>query len=77
MKDSMMVLASTVDFSQYVSLSLFAYFGIGFLVTILMQSSSATTILVLAAASSGIVDYRMGIPLIMGAFLGTTLTVVL
>lgn len=77
MKDSMMVLAGSVDFSQYVSLSSIAYFGIGFLVTILMQSSSATNILVLTAASSGIVDYRMGIPMIMGAFLGTTLTVVL
>lgn len=77
MKDSMMVLSASVDFGQYVSLSSIAYFGIGFLVTVLMQSSSATTILVLTAASSGIVDYRMGIPLIMGAFLGTTLTVVL
>lgn len=77
MKDSMMVLSASVDFGQYVSLSSIAYFGIGFLVTVLMQSSSATIILVLTAASSGIVDYRMGIPLIMGAFLGTTLTVVL
>ena len=77
MKDSMMVLSASVDFSQYVSLSSIAYFGIGFLLTVLMQSSSATNILVLTAASSGIVDYRMGIPMIMGAFLGTTLTVVL
>lgn len=77
MKDSMMVLAASVDFSQYVSLSSIAYFGIGLLVTILMQSSSATIILTLTAANSGIVDYRMGIPIIMWAFLGTTLTVVL
>ncbi len=77
MKDSMMVLAGSVDFSQYVSLSSIAYFGIGLLVTILMQSSSATIILTLTAANSGIVDYRMGIPIIMWAFLGTTLTVVL
>ena len=42
-----------------------------------MQSSSATTILVLTAASTGIITYNMGMPLIMGAFLGTTLTVVL
>lgn len=77
MKDSMMVLSTSVDFVQYVSLSSLAYFGIGFLLTVLMQSSSATTILVLTAASSGIIDYRMGIPLIMGAFLATTFTVVL
>ena len=42
-----------------------------------MQSSSATVVLVLTAASSGIVDYRMGAALIMGAFLGTTITAVL
>gem|GEM_PF-6502844 len=42
-----------------------------------MQSSSATTVLVLTAASAGMIDYRMGVPMLMGAFLATTLTVVL
>ncbi|HCB51251.1 TPA: Na/Pi cotransporter family protein, partial [Patescibacteria group bacterium] len=65
------------DFSQYVDLSIFLYFLIGLVVTIIMQSSSATIVLVLTAATSGIVDYHMGVPLVMGAFLGTTTTVVL
>jgi len=42
-----------------------------------MQSSSASVVLVLTAANSGIVDYRMGAAIIMGAFLGTTITAVL
>lgn len=77
MKDSMVLFASAVDFTQYLNFSIFVYFLVWLVITILMQSSSATIVLVLTAASSGIVDYRMWIPLILGAFLWTTLTVVL
>jgi len=77
MKDSMMSLATMVDFSQYINFSVFFYFFVGFVVTLIMQSSTATIVLVLTAASSGIIGYHMGIPLIMGAFLGTTITAVL
>lgn len=74
MKDSMMALSSAIDFSQYISLSALIYFFIGFVITLIMQSSSATIILVLTAASAGLVNYHMGASLIMGAFLGTTIT---
>lgn len=77
MKDSMVLFASSVDFTQYLNFSVFIYFLVGLVITILTQSSSATIVLVLTAASSGIVDYRMWIPLILWAFLWTTLTVVL
>jgi phosphate:Na+ symporter len=77
MKESMEVIASSVNLAEYASLNGILYFLMGFVVTLLMQSSSATTILVLTAASTGIISYHMGIPLIMWAFLGTTLTVVL
>jgi len=77
MKDSMMDLSAGFNFVQYANLPLLVFFGIGALITILMQSSSATTVLVLTAASAGMVDYRMGVPMLMGAFLATTLTVVL
>ena len=73
----MVGIAALVDLSQYVHYSIFVYFVVGFVVTMIMQSSTATIVLVLAAASSKIVDYHMGIPLIMGAFLGTTMTAVL
>lgn len=77
MKDSMIALSSVVDFGQYINLSIFVYFVVGLFVTLLMQSSSATVVLVLTATSTGIVDYRMWIFLIMWAFLGTTITAVL
>lgn len=77
MRDSMLSLASSVDLLQYINLPLFIYFLLWLVLTILMQSSSATIVLVLTAASSGIIDYRMWIPLILWAFLWTTLTVVL
>lgn len=77
MKDSMMAISAWVNFSQYIWYTSLVYFLIGLIVTIIMQSSSATVVLVLTAASSGIVDYRMGAALIMGAFLGTTITAVL
>lgn len=77
MKDSMVTLATTFDFVQYAGYPMILFFGIWALLTILMQSSSATTVLVLTAASAGMIDYRMGVPMLMGAFLATTLTVVL
>ncbi|MEI6426501.1 MAG: Na/Pi symporter [Candidatus Absconditabacteria bacterium] len=77
MKESMVPLATTFDFVKYAGYPMIIFFGIGALLTILMQSSSATTVLVLTAASAGMVDYHMGVPMLMGAFLATTLTVVL
>ena len=55
----MLDLTQSVNFMQYAQLPLLLFFGIGALLTILMQSSSATTVLVLTAASSGLVSYRM------------------
>lgn len=77
MKDSMMAMSAQVDFAQYIWYWSLVYFFVGFVITLIMQSSSATVVLVLTAASSGIVDYRMGAALIMGAFLWTTITAVL
>jgi len=77
MKESMMMLAAQVDFAQYVGYGVLLYFLIGFVITLVMQSSSTTVMLILVAAYSWIVDYRMGVPLIMWAFLGTTITGVL
>lgn len=77
MKESMVTLANNFDFLAYSSYPMIMFFWIGMFLTVLMQSSSATTVLVLTAASAGMLDYRMWVPLLMGAFLATTLTVVL
>jgi len=77
MKESMMMIATQVDFAQYVWYSAFVYFLIGFVVTLIMQSSSTTVMLILVSSYAWIVDYTMGVPLIMWAFLWTTITAVL
>lgn len=77
MKESMVALTASFNFIQYTNLPIILFFGIGALLTVLMQSSSATTVLVLTAAAAGIVDYRMWVPILMWAFLATTMTVVL
>ena len=59
MKESMMALTASFNFIQYANLPIILFFGIGALLTVLMQSSSATTVLVLTAAAAGMVDYRM------------------
>lgn len=46
----------------------------GIIFTIIMQSSSVTTGIVVLLVGSGLLDLSQGIPLIMGANIGTTLT---
>ncbi len=46
----------------------------GFLFTVIVQSSSVTTGVVVLLAGSGIIDLEHGIPLLLGANLGTTST---
>ena len=50
MKDSMMMLAAQVDFAQYIGYGALIYFLIGFVITLIMQSSSTTVMLILVAA---------------------------
>jgi solute carrier family 34 (sodium-dependent phosphate cotransporter) len=47
---------------------------IGLLVTAMIQSSSATTALVVALVASGSITLQGGVPIIMGANVGTTIT---
>jgi phosphate:Na+ symporter len=47
---------------------------IGMLVTILLQSSSATIALLQIMAFSGLIDFQIAIPIILGENIGTTIT---
>ena len=47
---------------------------LGTFVTAIIQSSSATSIMVVGFVNSGIMTLRQGIPIIMGANIGTTAT---
>src|SRR4030095_10077091 len=49
--------------------------GSGALVTALIQSSSATTLMLIGFVSAGLVSFRQSLGVILGADIGTTLTV--
>ncbi|MDD2430985.1 MAG: Na/Pi cotransporter family protein [Firmicutes bacterium] len=50
---------------------------LGIVVTMLIQSSSATTGLVIALGSQGLLSFGAGLPLILGANIGTCITAIL
>lgn len=74
MKDSMSQLAAMVDLEQVKSLGLWAFFGIGFLITMIIQSSSGMMTITLGALHSGMVDLTAAAYIAVGADLGTTIT---
>lgn len=74
MNDGMAFVANTVDFAKLSTHSIFLFYLVWLLGTIIMQSSAITIALVLSAASVWIVDYRMWIMLLLGCFLWTTST---
>ncbi|MBQ8201620.1 MAG: Na/Pi cotransporter family protein [Clostridia bacterium] len=50
---------------------------LGFVITVLMQSSSATTVMLVGFVNAGIMELAQAVGIIMGANIGTTLTVVM
>lgn len=74
MNDGMAFVANTVDFVKLSTHSIFLFYLVWLVGTIVMQSSAITIALVLSAASMWIVDYRMWIMLLLWCFLGTTST---
>ncbi|MEZ5562040.1 MAG: Na/Pi symporter [Gammaproteobacteria bacterium] len=80
LKASFLVLAGQVDFSVLPTSGWSAgmlYFGIGLVLTFLVQSSSATTAIAISAASAGIVPVPLAALVIIGADLGTSTTAAL
>ena len=47
---------------------------VGVLATVLVQSSSTTTSVVVSATAAGVLDVQTGVPIIMGANIGTSVT---
>jgi phosphate:Na+ symporter len=77
MKTSVETLAQAFDISQVPDYGLWLYVLIGIILTVLMQSSSASIVVVLTALHSQLIDFDMGAAMVIGANMGTTLTVVL
>jgi len=73
----MWVVAQYADFETWASYPIFLFFIIWLFWTIIVQSSSITMVLTLSAANAGIIDYRMWVMLLLGAFIWTTATALL
>jgi phosphate:Na+ symporter len=74
---------SVEDVSELIDPAAFAGYGIvvftllGMFLTAIMQSSSATIAIVLTMLFSGVIDFQSGAAMVVGANVGTTITVLL
>ncbi|MCH7408284.1 Na/Pi symporter [Belliella sp. DSM 111904] len=75
MKTAIEAVAEQIDLSVFASYGLWVFMIIGIVVTALIQSSSAMIVIVLSAMSSGVIDLTAGAVVIIGANIGTTITV--
>jgi phosphate:Na+ symporter len=69
--------ASAGDLSLLPDLGLWMYVLAGIVLTALMQSSSATIAIILTTLFTGIIDFRQGAGMVIGANIGTTVTILL
>lgn len=78
--DSFEGLSTTIDLHQFTAegvAGVFIYIGIGFLMTVLTQSSSAAIAITLTAATGGILGLHAAAAMVIGANVGTTSTAVI
>jgi phosphate:Na+ symporter len=77
MKGSVESFAQTLSLGQFPNYGLWFYLLVGTLVTALMQASAATIAIVLTALNSGLITFDIGAVMVIGANIGTTITVLL
>jgi len=77
MKGSVENLTRTFDLSQFPTYGLWFYVLVGTLSTAIMQASAATIAIVLTALNSQLITLNMAIAMVIGANVGTTITVLL
>mgnify|MGYP001817113139 CR=1 FL=1 len=77
MKSGMEDFVSLVDITKYTDYSIFYFFILGILVTAIIQSSSAMMAITLSALSVETISLQQAAATVVGADLGTTITVVL
>jgi phosphate:Na+ symporter len=77
MKVSVESLAGNFDLSRIPDYGLWLYLIIGIMLTALMQASAATIAVVLTALNSQLITFDIGAAIVIGANVGTTITVLL
>jgi phosphate:Na+ symporter len=77
MKTGVETLSQSFDLDRIPDYGLWLYLIIGILMTALMQSSSASIAIVLTALNGGIINFNVGVAMVIGANVGTTITILL
>ena len=77
MKVSVEGLAQSFSLDQISGYGLWLYVLVGIVITALMQSSSASIAIVLTALNGQLINFNMGVAMVIGANVGTTITVLL
>lgn len=77
MKISVEKYAQHVDLSTLADYGLWLYLLFGILLTALMQSSSASIAIILTGINSGLINFEPSMAMVIGANIGTTVTVLL
>lgn len=77
MKTAMETQVQYFDFSQYASKPLLIFLVIGFLITLVVQSSSVTMALTLSALNAGAIGFPMAAAIVLGSETGTIIKIVL
>lgn len=77
MKEAVVQLTNSLDFSTLANVHIIVFVGIGIVVTALIQSSSAMMVIVLSALFAGILDIYQACAISIGANIGTTVSLIL
>ncbi len=77
MKISVESFAQDFSLADFIPYGLWVYLIVGILFTALMQASAATIAIVLTALNSGLITFDIGAVMVIGANIGTTITVLL
>ncbi|MDX1776062.1 MAG: Na/Pi symporter [Desulfobulbales bacterium] len=77
MKTSVESFGQNFDLSSIPNYGLWLYIAVGALFTAIMQASAASIAVVLTALYSGLITFDIGVAMVIGANIGTTITVIL
>ncbi|NCC24358.1 MAG: Na/Pi cotransporter family protein [Deltaproteobacteria bacterium] len=77
MKTSVEAMTASLDLSSLPDLGLWIYVMVGTVLTAIMQSSSAAIAVTLTAIFAGVIDFGQGAAMVIGANIGTTVTILI
>lgn len=77
MKTAMEAQVKSFDFTSYSEMSLIFFLIIGFLITLIVQSSSVTMALTLSALHAGAIGFPQAATIVLGSETGTTIKIML